>query len=301
MSEKNLHTSDKTQSKFFNLGATSHVGNIRLSNQDEYGATPTMVAVADGMGGHNGGEIAAEIAIAIITSANEFQSNEELAQLVQKANESIKARAEENVNLSGMGTTLCALSQICIKNTSARIGAVNVGDSRIYIFADNQLHQISIDHSVVQNLIDSGQINEIEAKSHPNRNLITRSLGTQEAVEVDSWEIEAITGDRYLLCTDGLTNELSDSEIAKILQEQNDPQLAADNLIQAALTNGGSDNVTAVVLDIVLGEEQTKQRNFHFELQKFLGQRSLKPAQRDRSNKLKMILNKMKMSKVSEI
>ena len=133
------------------------------------------------------------------------------------------------------------------------------------------------------------------------RNLITRSLGTQETVEVDSWEIEAITGDRYLLCTDGLTNELSDSEIAKILQEQNDPQLAADNLIQAALTNGGSDNVTAVVLDIVLGEEQTKQRNFHFELQKFLGQRSLKPAQRDRSNKLKMILNKMKMSKVSEI
>ena len=300
MSENNLHTSDKPQSKLFNWGATSHVGNIRFSNQDKYGATPALVAVADGMGGHSGGEIAAEIAIGIITSANDFESIIELAQLVQKANESIQARAEENINLAGMGTTLCALSEICITNTSARIGAVNVGDSRIYIFADNQLHQVSIDHSVVQNLIDSGQINEIEAKSHPNRNLITRCLGTKGTVEVDAWEIEAFIGDRYLLCTDGLTNELSDTEIARILQEQTDPQLATDKLIQTALVNGGSDNVTAVVLDILLGEKQTKQRSFQFELQTISDQISSQPIKRSYSNKLKKMLNKMKMSKVSE-
>ena len=168
----------------------------------------------------------------------------------------IRARAQENINLDGMGTTLCALSEINTQETSQRIGAVNVGDSRIYLFTNNVLHQVSIDHSLVQELIDNGKISEIEAKSHPQRNVITRSLGHQPIIEVDAWEIDSIIGDRYLLCSDGLTNEISDTEIAEILSTKSDPQQAADQLIQSALENEGLDNVTAIVADVLSGKEE---------------------------------------------
>ena len=218
MSNKHLNTAMQSQPSVFRWGAATHVGNIRLSNQDKYGITSNLLAVADGMGGHNGGEVAAEIAVNTLTAANRFKSITEFAYLVQKAHHLIQDRAQENINLDGMGTTLCALSEIKSQETSQRIAAVNVGDSRIYLYTNNELHQISIDHSLVQELVDGGQISETEAKFHPHRNVITRSLGHQPTIQVDAWELDLIIGDRYLLCSDGLTNEISDTEIAEKLR-----------------------------------------------------------------------------------
>ena len=230
MNDNSPQKSGRLDSPLFTSGAATDIGNVRSLNQDQYRITKSIAVVADGMGGHNGGEIAAEIAVTTMLSAENFQSVKELARLVQEANRSIHIRAEENINLAGMGTTLCALSEITDQDLSNRIGAVNVGDSRIYLLANNKLKQISVDHSVVQNLIDNGQITESEAKSHPHRNVITRSIGTNPSVEVDFWEIEPILGDRFLLCSDGLTNELSNTEIAEILINHIDPQEAADQI-----------------------------------------------------------------------
>ncbi len=267
MSNKHLNTSMQSQPSVFRWGAATHVGNIRLSNQDKYGITSNLLAVADGMGGHNGGEVAAEIAVNTLTAANRFNSINEFAYLIQRAHHLIQDRAQENINLDGMGTTLCALSEIKSQEASQRIVAVNVGDSRIYLYTNNELHQISIDHSLVQELVDSEQITESEAKSHPHRNVITRSLGHQPIIEVDAWELDLIIGDRYLLCSDGLTNEISDTEIAEILSNQSDPQQAADQLIQSALENQGLDNVTAIVADVISGKEKRNSSNIQFEVQ----------------------------------
>lgn len=267
MSNKHLNTSMQSQPSVFRWGAATHVGNIRLSNQDKYGITSNLLAVADGMGGHNGGEVAAEIAVNTLTAANRFNSINEFAYLIQRAHHLIQDRAQENINLDGMGTTLCALSEIKSQEASQRIVAVNVGDSRIYLYTNNELHQISIDHSLVQELVDSEQITESEAKSHPHRNVITRSLGHQPIIEVDAWELDLIIGDRYLLCSDGLTNEISDTDIAEILSNQSDPQQAADQLIQSALENQGLDNVTAIVADVISGKEKRNSSNIQFEVQ----------------------------------
>ena len=267
MSNKHLNTSMQSQPSVFRWGAATHVGNIRLSNQDKYGITSNLLAVADGMGGHNGGEVAAEIAVNTLTAANRFNSINEFAYLIQRAHHLIQDRAQENINLDGMGTTLCALSEIKSQEASQRIVAVNVGDSRIYLYTNNELHQISIDHSLVQELVDSEQITESEAKSHPHRNVITRSLGHQPIIEVDAWELDLIIGDRYLLCSDGLTNEISDTEIGEILSNQSDPQQAADQLIQSALENQGLDNVTAIVADVISGKEKRNSSNIQFEVQ----------------------------------
>jgi len=257
----------QSQPSVFRWGAATHVGNIRLSNQDKYGITSNLLAVADGMGGHNGGEVAAEIAVNTLTAANRFNSINEFAYLIQRAHHLIQDRAQENINLDGMGTTLCALSEIKSQEASQRIAAVNVGDSRIYLYTNNELHQISIDHSLVQELVDSEQITESEAKSHPHRNVITRSLGHQPIIKVDAWELDLIIGDRYLLCSDGLTNEISDTEIGEILSNQSDPQQAADQLIQSALENQGLDNVTAIVADVISGKEKRNSSNIQFEVQ----------------------------------
>tara|TARA_B100000214_G_scaffold286072_1_gene215638 strand:+ start:417 stop:1334 length:918 start_codon:yes stop_codon:yes gene_type:complete len=293
MSDKHLNTPIQSQPSVFRWGAATHVGNVRISNQDKYGITSNLMAVADGMGGHNGGEVAAEIAVTTLTTANRFKSINEFAYLVQKAHHRIQARAQENINLDGMGTTLCALSEIKTQEISQRIGAVNVGDSRIYLFTNNKLHQISIDHSVVQELVDSGQITEFEAKSHPHRNVITRSLGHQPIVKVDAWEMDLIIGDRYLLCSDGLTNEISDTEIAEILSNQTDPQQAVDQLIQSALENEGLDNVTAIVVDVISGKEKRNSSNIQFEVQVLSPEEEKNSTEGKNPNALKSFIEKI--------
>ncbi len=293
MSNKHINTQNESQPSVFKWGAATHVGNVRISNQDKYGITSNLMAVADGMGGHNGGEVAAEIAVTTLTASSGFQSINEFAYLVQKAHHLIQARAQENMNLDGMGTTLCALSEINTQETSQRIGAVNVGDSRIYLFTNNVLHQVSVDHSLVQELIDNGKISEIEAKSHPQRNVITRSLGHQPIIEVDAWEIDLIIGDRYLLCSDGLTNEISDTEIAEILSTKSDPQQAADQLIQSALENEGLDNVTAIVADVLSGKEERNSSIIQFDVQTLSPEEDKKFSEGKTPNALRSLVEKI--------
>ena len=299
MSNKHINTENQSQPSVFKWGAATHVGNVRTSNQDKYGITSNLMAVADGMGGHNGGEVAAEIAVTTLTTSSRLQSINEFAFLVQKAHHLIQARAQENINLDGMGTTLCALSEINTQENSLRLGAVNVGDSRIYLFTNNVLHQISIDHSLVQELVDSGKISEIEAKVHPHRNVITRSLGHQPIIEVDAWEIDLIIGDRYLLCSDGLTNEISDTEIAEILTTKSDPQQAADQLIQSALENEGLDNVTAIVADVISGKEKRKSSNIQFDVQTLSPEEDKKSTEGKTHNVLKSLVEKVTKSRAT--
>tara|TARA_Y100000768_G_scaffold214382_1_gene161559 strand:+ start:97 stop:996 length:900 start_codon:yes stop_codon:yes gene_type:complete len=299
MSNKHINTENQSQPSVFKWGAATHVGNVRTSNQDKYGITSNLMAVADGMGGHNGGEVAAEIAVTTLTTSSRLQSINEFAFLVQKAHHLIQARAQENINLDGMGTTLCALSEINTQENSLRLGAVNVGDSRIYLFTNNVLHQISIDHSLVQELVDSGKISEIEAKVHPHRNVITRSLGHQPIIEVDAWEIDLIIGDRYLLCSDGLTNEISDTEIAEILTTKSDPQQAADQLIQSALEKEGLDNVTAIVADVISGKEKRKSSNIQFDVQTLSPEEDKKSTEGKTHNVLKSLVEKVTKSRAT--
>ena len=299
MSNKHINTQNESQPSVFKWGAATHVGNVRISNQDKYGITSNLMAVADGMGGHNGGEVAAEIAVTTLTASSGFQSINEFAYLVQKAHHLIRGRAQENINLDGMGTTLCALSEINTQETSQRIGAVNVGDSRIYLFTNNVLHQVSVDHSLVQELIDNGKISEIEAKSHPQRNVITRSLGHQPIIEVDAWEIDLIIGDRYLLCSDGLTNEISDTEIAEILSTKSDPQQAADQLIQSALENEGLDNVTAIVADVLSGKEERNSSIIQFDVQTLSPEEDKKFSEGKTPNALISLVEKITKSRTT--
>jgi len=251
--ERSFHQPSDSQS-IFDWGGATHVGNIRTQNQDFFGTSNPLLAVADGMGGHNGGEIASETAIKELLHNQKFTTIQELAEQVTKVNETVKTRAEGNPVLFGMGTTLCALAYL---PKSSKVGIVNVGDSRIYILADQELHQITQDHSLVEEMHREGKITKLEAQHHPHRNVITRSIGTHDDVLVDFWEINPREGDRYLLCTDGLTNELSDQEIKKILCEVSNPQKASEELIKNAISAEGLDNVTAVVVDIIEGKDQS--------------------------------------------
>lgn len=242
----------------FTWGASTNVGNIRTQNQDYFGISNTFIAVADGMGGHNGGEVASETAIKELLQKQRFNTIKEVADQVILANRAVNVRAQENLNLFGMGTTLCALTYLEFPADLSKLVVVNVGDSRVYVLAEGKLQQITQDHSLVEEMYREGKITKIEAENHPRRNVITRSLGTNANVEVDCWEITARKGDRYLLCTDGLTNEVTDEAIFEILQTCKDPQKASEALIETAVNAEGLDNVTAVVVDIKEGEDQSR-------------------------------------------
>ena len=242
----------------FAWGASTNVGNIRTQNQDYFGISNTFIAVADGMGGHNGGEIASETAIKELLQKQRFNTVKEVADQVTLANRAVNLRAQENPNLFGMGTTLCAITYMELPLDPPKLVVVNVGDSRVYVLAEGKYQQITQDHSLVEEMYREGKITKIEAENHPRKNVITRCLGTNANVNVDCWEITARKGDRYLLCTDGLTNEVTDETIFEILQTYKDPQKASEVLIETAVNAEGLDNVTAVVVDIKEGEDQSK-------------------------------------------
>ncbi len=242
---------------FFNWGASTNVGNVRTQNQDYFGTSNTFIAVADGMGGHNGGEIASETAIKELLQKQRFDTIKEVADQVTFANRAVNVRAQENPNLFGMGTTLCAITYMEFPSDPPKLVVVNVGDSRVYVLAEGKFQQITQDHSLVEEMYREGKIRKIEAENHPRKNVITRSLGTTANVDVDCWEITARKGDRYLLCTDGLTNEVTDKTISKILQTCKDPQKASEVLVETAVNAEGLDNVTAVVVDIKEGEDES--------------------------------------------
>jgi PPM family protein phosphatase len=242
----------------FRWGATTHPGNVRESNEDDYVADAHVFAVADGMGGHNAGEVASQIATTTLRDrlgAGAANLGVAVAAVIE-ANASIFSAAYSNPEQRGMGTTLTGLAVIPAANGQPmRLGLVNVGDSRTYLYRNDHLRRATIDHSYVQELLNTGHISEEEARNHPRRNIVTRALGIEPTVRVDSWLVPLVRGDRWVVCSDGLVDEVVDAEIDELLTANPDPQDAADALVAAALLNGGRDNVTVIVVDVTDGQE----------------------------------------------
>lgn len=240
-----------------NVYGQTHIGLVRENNQDalEYGTLSDVVqyaVVCDGMGGANGGNIASKIAVEVIGSRirDGYRDNPNpgspelmLTSAMATANAGVFDRAQKEPELNGMGTTVVA---VITCGHTAYIS--HVGDSRLYLYRDGNLSQVTRDHSVVQELIESGQITEEEARSHPRKNYITRAIGvvSEEYGEYD--ELELMTGDRLLLCTDGLTNEVANADVCRYLALP--AEEAAQALIRAALDHGGKDNITVALMDI---------------------------------------------------
>ena len=209
------------------------------------------------MGGHAGGEVASRVAIDALTAAFGRQpTGKGLAEAVTSANDAVWQRGLESTELRGMGTTLTAVALVD-EGGRDMLALVNVGDSRSYRFHDRELTQVTNDHSLAEEMVLTGELTPAEAMVHPHRHILTRALGVSPDVNVDLWRIRPTRGDRFLLCSDGLTNELGDAQIIEILATVADPKDAADLLVRAARTHGGSDNITAVVVDVVIGEEDS--------------------------------------------
>jgi protein phosphatase len=236
-------------------GSATDTGLVRSVNQDLAVETSTLFAVADGMGGHAGGEVAARLAVDALSVAFGRQpTGAGLSQAVTEANTVVFQHSQENPELRGMGTTLTALSLVNEGGQDV-LALVNVGDSRSYRFHAGELTQITTDHSLAEEMVRSGELTTAEAAVHPHRHILTRALGVSSDVAVDLWRIQPVRGDRFLLCSDGLTNELELSQISEVLGSVGDPHRAAELLVQAARTHGGSDNITVVVVDVVVGDD----------------------------------------------
>ncbi len=236
------------------MAAGTHVGVTRQVNQDSYATAPGLAVVADGMGGHRGGEVASAIAAKEMISRFDAPELDALVTGVGHANRRILDEAAADPKLHGMGTTVVALGLIDVADGVA-LGAINVGDSRMYRLTGNVLEQLTEDHSLVEALVREGRITAAEAKVHPQRNIVTRALGVIEHVEVDSFHFVPKIGDRYLLCSDGLFNEVDANTIATILATEADPEAATQKLIAAANEGGGRDNITTVIADVVAAED----------------------------------------------
>lgn len=233
--------------------SATHVGRVRDHNEDAALVTPALFAVADGMGGHQAGEVASAIAVETLErlaqhaqARGRLDPSEVVAQ-VDEANRAIVGSATSHPERSGMATTLAGLASVTVDGRRLW-EVVNVGDSRVYRLAHGQFTQLTQDHSEVASYVRMGLITEEEARRHPARNLVTRCLGREPLDPVDSWIVAPEPHERWLLCSDGLTNELEDPEIAAILGSGPDPQEIADALVSRAVEHGGRDNVTVVVV-----------------------------------------------------
>ena len=249
-----IRRSRRPRSVRLEAGTATHTGRIRTSNQDAVGMVDDLFVVADGMGGHRGGEVAAAEAVGVLMVGLERSDRAGLVAAVRAANRSILERAAVEPDLSGMGTTLCALAVVDSLTGDDALAVANIGDSRVYRFAAGCLDQVSDDHSLVADLVRAGEITAEEAAHHPQRNILTRALGIEADPLIDSWDLVPVHGDRYLLCSDGLFNELGDERLAEVLSEGS-VQEVADRLVDEAVDNGGHDNVTVLVAEVVAGPE----------------------------------------------
>jgi serine/threonine protein phosphatase PrpC len=232
------------------FAAGSHKGMIREGNEDSGYAGPRLLAIADGMGGQAAGEVASsEVISTLVTLDDDVPGSDILTSLgvaVQRANDQLRSMVEEDPQLEGMGTTLTALLW-----TGQRLGLVHVGDSRAYLLRDGVLTQITQDHTWVQRLVDEGRITEEEATTHPQRSLLMRALGSGDHVEPDLSIREVRAGDRYLICSDGLSGVVSHQTMEETLASYQGPQETVQELIQLALRGGGPDNITVIVADVL--------------------------------------------------
>ncbi|MEV5942910.1 Stp1/IreP family PP2C-type Ser/Thr phosphatase [Streptomyces sp. NPDC051994] len=232
------------------FAAGSHKGMIREGNEDSGYAGPRLLAIADGMGGQAAGEVASsEVISTLVTLDDDVPGSDILTSLgtaVQRANDQLRMMVEEDPQLEGMGTTLTALLW-----TGQRLGLVHVGDSRAYLLRDGVLTQITQDHTWVQRLVDEGRITEEEATTHPQRSLLMRALGSGDHVEPDLSIREVRAGDRYLICSDGLSGVVSHQTMEETLASYQGPQETVQELIQLALRGGGPDNITVIIADVL--------------------------------------------------
>ncbi len=232
-------------------------GRKRRHNEDSYVCDPPLFAIADGVGGAQAGEVASRLAASALRERDGGSDpEEEVVRLIQEANRRIYRRSGEDTNLAGMGTTITVA---VVQDGLVTIG--HVGDSRAYLIRGGHLDQLTEDHSLVAELTRAGKLSEEEAESHPQRSVITRAVGTDPDVDVDTFVVEAQPNDLFLLCSDGLTDMVSDEEILRIANgRRDDLRAAAKELVKAANRAGGEDNITVVFFEVKEGElEETKE------------------------------------------
>ncbi|MEV4461218.1 Stp1/IreP family PP2C-type Ser/Thr phosphatase [Microbispora sp. NPDC049633] len=230
--------------------ARSDVGLLREGNEDSAYASGRLLAVADGMGGHAHGEVASSVAIAALSSLDRDASGGDLLSAIEAAvrdaNHQLHAMVARDPSLKGMGTTLTAMLW-----SGARFALVHVGDSRAYLLRNGELYQITHDHTLVQSLVDDGRITQEEAANHPQRSILLRALDGSGEVDPDLQDREAQVGDRYLLCSDGLSTVVSAETLHHTLTTIDDPEDVVRQLIDLANRGGGPDNITCVVADVI--------------------------------------------------
>jgi protein phosphatase len=235
-------------------GSATDVGQVRTINQDLPLERPNLYAVADGMGGHVGGEVAARVAVETLEQA--FERAPTVAGLrdaFTEANTAVWHESQANADLRGMGTTLTAMALVGGTGGRDVLALANVGDSRAYVFSEGELTQVTADHSLAEERMRHGEMSEQEAAVHPQRHILTRALGVSSEVETDMWELELGAGDRVLICSDGLSNEVGTDEMETVLRTVADPQDAARRLVDVANEHGGADNITVVIVDVQVG------------------------------------------------
>ena len=245
------------------IGAATDTGNLRGQNEDSHIAQQGLFAVADGKGGHNAGEVASAMAIEYLrgVALSGVASAEAFAQVVRDLNNAIFSAATATTDQRGMGTTLTAaalLEATSETDQPSQIVIANVGDSRTYLLRSGELRQLSVDHSYVQELVTEGLLTIDEARTHPRRNIVTRALGIDAQVSVDTWTIPMFDGDRFMLCSDGLVDEVPLNEITEMMREHTTPQQVAERLVTAAKWHGGRDNITVIVLDVSINAATTE-------------------------------------------
>ena len=233
--------------------SVTDAGVVREMNQDYYfssdtavGNLPNLFIVADGMGGHKAGDYASRYTIERVVASVSRNTGEEpiaiMKEAINKANELLVAESREDESKSGMGTTLVIGTII-----GNKLFVANIGDSRLYVVGQN-MRQITRDHSLVDEMVRLGEINADEARVHPDKNIITRAVGTSDHVEADFFEVEITADDTILLCTDGLTNMVRDDEILDIIKKYDNAQAATMQLVKEANANGGRDNITVLII-----------------------------------------------------
>ncbi|WP_419943736.1 protein phosphatase 2C domain-containing protein [Candidatus Poriferisodalis sp.] len=229
-------------------GGASDQGLRRAENQDAMYADIGLFVVADGMGGHLGGSVASSLAVKTL-AANSPSTPSELVAAVRHANQVVHHRSTAHPDLTGMGTTLCAIA--VVQSDDSRVWClVNVGDSRVYRYQRGELTQLTVDHNFVAEMVRAGDLTPSQAAEHPRRNTLTRAIGVEPEVSIDDWILDLTGNDRFLLCTDGLTNELDELEIARLLDADSHPSEVARALVRQANDRGGRDNSTALVVDV---------------------------------------------------
>lgn len=228
------------------FGSRTDIGCLRDHNEDSLVVTPPLFAVADGMGGHAAGEVASEIAVRVLSElAPEHPDVEALGRAIEEANRAVIQAAREGRGRQGMGTTMTAAML-----EGERLVIAQVGDSRAYLLHQGKLQQLTRDHSLMADMIEAGQLTPEEARTHPQRSVLTRALGSDAHLHPDIYEINVETGDRLLICSDGLSGMIFDDQIENTLRRVQDPQRCASQLVNEAIAAGGHDNVTVIVADV---------------------------------------------------